>query len=506
METYSKPPTTIGRAGAVTVFIILLFAATAVATLPLMMIAPASAMTLKAAANLPLDQDDELEAVGDYIPDFFAETQDIELNGTTAYVFGVGGLALLNISNPTDPYMLGRYVPPGDPFNRFYRGATDGEVAVGGGRENLMSIIDVRVSVLPTLYSVHGQPGQSYEGLAMRGHLVFACRHGDGLEIVDIFNPLAPVSLGEVTTLVNSWDVELAGDLAYIADGLGGLAVVDISDPSNPIHLASVPTAGAAVDVALGGDTESGESLAVVASGSAGIEVFDLADPAAPVLVGQANTSGLAITIAMSQSRVYVADWDDVEVFDVSNPAAPEFVGGEDTPVRAMGLAFQDDLVVVADWSRVRIYSPGPTIVGDLHVPFDGIAFGDVPLGATVDTTLTIGNTGGGSVSVTSVEEFSANFAITSPTSFVIPPGGTHEVTVSFTHAEPGYDATFLKIESDDPDEPAITLPVTADDHPDLLDVGDEALEFTLTDIDGAAHRLSNYRGRVVVLAFFANW
>ncbi len=453
-----------------------------------------------AGTGIPLDQDDLLEDIGQYSPPWFAELQDVELDGDRAYVFGVGGLAIFDISDPALPLELGRYEPAGHPYNRFYRGAVNGTLACGGGREDLLTILDVSNPYSPLALAFHGTIGHTYEGAEMTGTHIYACRHGDGLEVVDISNPGQPVTASTINSLVNAWDVALAGNTAYVADGMGGLAVIDITDPAVPVHVTSVAASGAAVDVALGGN------FAVVCVGSAGLDVFDLTDPAAPVLVSTINTSGLAITAAVAGDLVYVADWDDVETFDVSNPALPVAIGGEDTPVRAMGLDARPDLVVVADWSRLRLYRPGPSSRADILVPVDGIDLGFVPFGATVDTTIIIGNTGNAPLNVSSVEDFGTNFEILTPGPFMIPVGGTAAVTIRLNHLTDGFESTFIRVNSDDSDEAAITFPISADDNPSWLDVGNEAPAWAHLDMDGVLHQLSDHKGRVVVMAFFANW
>ncbi|RKZ18670.1 hypothetical protein DRQ50_03660, partial [bacterium] len=240
-----------------------------------------------AIAGLPIDQDDHLEDVGQYVPPWFAELQDVEMVGDLAYVFGVGGLAIFDISNPALPVELGRYEPPGHPYNRFYRGAVSGTRACGGAREDLLAILDISNPTFPQLMSVHGTTGQSYEGATIAGDYIYACRHDQGLEIVDITNPLVPVTASQITGLVNSWDVVLSGQYAFVADGAGGLAIVDITDPQQPVWVTSATTSGNAVDIEVSGTT------AVVCSGSAGIDIFDVGDPTNPVLVGSANTSEL---------------------------------------------------------------------------------------------------------------------------------------------------------------------------------------------------------------------
>ena len=171
-----------------------------------------------------------------------------------------------------------------------------------------------------------------------------------------------------------------------------------------------------------------------------------------------------------------------------------------------MGLAAQNGLVAVTDWSRLRLYSSGPTTRGDIQLSVESINFGSIAVGATIDTTFTIGNTGGGPVEVSLVEDFSDNFTVLDPGPFTIPVGGTVEVGLSFFHAAAGYDATFIKVSSDDTDEDEITFPVQADDNPQVLSLGNIAPGFIHLDTENVIHSLSGYQGRVVVMAFFANW
>jgi hypothetical protein len=64
---------------------------------------------------------------------------------------------------------------------------------------------------------------------------------------------------------------------------------------------------------------------------------------------------------------------------------------------------------------------------------------------------------------------------------------------------------TTFAFNSDDPDENITRLKVEiADNH--LLQEGEPAPDFTLNDLDGLSHSLSDYQGKVVLLAFFASW
>jgi hypothetical protein len=62
--------------------------------------------------------------------------------------------------------------------------------------------------------------------------------------------------------------VVVAGNHAYLADGLSGLQVIDISDPTSPQAVGSVNTPGRARGVVVAGDH------AYVADGRSGLQVL----------------------------------------------------------------------------------------------------------------------------------------------------------------------------------------------------------------------------------------
>ncbi len=65
-----------------------------------------------------------------------------------------------------------------------------------------------------------------------------------GLRVIDVSNPAAPVEIGALDTPGYAYDVEVVGELAYVADRDSGLRVIDVSNPAAPVEIGSPRHAG----------------------------------------------------------------------------------------------------------------------------------------------------------------------------------------------------------------------------------------------------------------------
>ncbi len=193
----------------------------------------------------------------------------------------------------------------------------------------------------------------SYHDVALgQGGLAYL---GDtlGLRVLDVSDPTQPVEVGFLATGGAIVDVELVGDLAYLADYANGLRIVDISNPAQPQALGSLATPDTADDIAMQ------DNYAYVACWSGGLRVVDVSDPAHPQEVGfyaQPGASGLAKGVAVAGDYAYVLNTDveahdsGVWVFDITNPTDVTLAGSFDLP----GADFQDlaihaNILYVAD-------------------------------------------------------------------------------------------------------------------------------------------------------------
>lgn len=197
------------------------------------------------------------------------------------------------------------------------------------------------------------------------------------------------------------------------------------------------------------------------------------------------------------------AVWDDITLadFPAEGPGAPtgSRIIGDYLNMQAMGKDFygvftsDNDLVNASfpagvTWLRNKtpdgaasphlLGNDGVTIVAPSIDPFffhvsgsghaevpSGVAFGKVCAGDVGHATLTICNTGGGSLTVSAITSSDPRFAVTAPSGgypIVIAPGSCFPFAVTFTPSGVGPASATLTISTDDPFNPTITVQATA--------------------------------------------
>jgi len=444
---------------------------------------------------------DNIDPIGTFKPDgWFAEMLDVELVGQIAWVAGVGGLSAFDISNPEDPnlpFSGRRFNPSINPYGeRFYHSAIGENFAYASGRFDGISIINKTNINLLKRESVHKEEGVSYEGLYLEANQLYAARHEKGLEIFDIVGN-AIVSKGVYENLTNAWTVIVEAGIAYVADGSGGLKILDVTDPNSISELSSIAATGSARDVDLV------DGIAYVAVGSQGLDIFDVNDPLNPIFLSNYQSPFFTAGVSVDDQKAYLAEWDIVEVIDVSKGKAPFLLGWEEMTMRGMGIAARDNLLYVANWANFNILRFGKTVEPDIYLPETFHDFGSALVGNNTDLIIRVHNTGSTELSI--MEIFSTGEVYTIDTGFLnIAAGEVAEIKLTFTPLDDQFTQAVVFFKSNDPDESSRTFTIRGGTS--SLQIGDSAPDFTLNDVDGIPHTLSDYAGNVIVLSFFASW
>lgn len=135
----------------------------------------------------------------------------------------------------------------------------------------------------------------------------------------------APVALSSIPIPGFANDIEISGNLAYVAAGAAGLLIIDVTNRAAPAIVGTLDTAGNANGIALVG------SSVFVADGPSGLQIVDVANPVVPVIVGTFNTPGDAWDVVVRDNRAYIADGvAGLRIVDVTNGSAPLELGSID--------------------------------------------------------------------------------------------------------------------------------------------------------------------------------
>jgi hypothetical protein len=269
---------------------------------------------------------------------------------------GEAGLQVINISNPAIAQVLAQFHPGGygpaitvvgDYAYVAEQRRFTGSNWIGGD----FQIIDVNNPANPA--QVSNYPVGEARDVAVLG--TNACVVTGSFLVLDISDRANPKLAGEYRAgaLIR---VALSGDYAYVVgkpfNGRGGLHVIDLRDPSNPQRVGGYDSGGEAFDITLAGN------YAYVAQGprqttsnyvSGGLQMIDINNPTNPQPVGVYSVSGSVHDVTVSGPRAYLVGPEiGLHVLDITNPANPRRIGAYES-IEAESVAVSGNFAYVVD-------------------------------------------------------------------------------------------------------------------------------------------------------------
>jgi hypothetical protein len=288
--------------------------------------------------------------------------------------WGVGWLRVIDVSDPALPVELAVFETPGQP--------KDVEVVDGlayVAESSGLLVIDVSDPALPVQIGAFETPDIAGD-LEVMGDLAYVVGGHwlteAWLRVIDVSEPTAPVEVGALHLAQPSYprDVQVVGNLAYVADSEFGLRVIDVSDPSVPVEIGDDRWAHhpLGVDVA--------EGIAYLGDYPWLLRAIDFSDPTSPVDISSRVLRGVALDVEVVGNLAYVMDLSyGLRIIDVSDlPALAEVAGIYSSsssfanyPDEA-DVEVVDGLIYMADrWNGLRIIDLGPEYAATLTIDLD---------------------------------------------------------------------------------------------------------------------------------------
>ncbi|WP_417375975.1 Calx-beta domain-containing protein [Gimesia maris] len=211
------------------------------------------------------------------------------------------------------------------------------------------------------------------------GNIAYVANGSYGLQILDISDPTNISQLGFFYSSGNAYDVQVEGNIAYVANGLSGLLILDVSDPDNIFELGVFDTPDYARSVQVVGN------IAYVAEDGSGLRILDISDPANISPIKLFNTPGEAYDVQVVGDRAYVADGSSgLSILDISDPINIYELGfytptGANNIGSARSVQVVGNLAYIADSIRgmriLEITDPANIVQQGIYLTPDGGAY-----------------------------------------------------------------------------------------------------------------------------------
>lgn len=410
---------------------------------------------------------------------------DMDVTGTSAYLAAYSGIIQMDVSTPSN---LSVTNAPGE--RKLYWTDVSDDMLLVSGRENGVRLIRLRENGSMNAGNKYKPSAVYTEGVHISGERAYVALQSQGVAILSLPQMEEQQRLSFAT---NAVDLLAHKNYLYVSDRDQGLVVIDMTTPEMPTLAAtlSLPTSPQQLLI---------HDTTLYIAASSNLLVIDIANPFEPKLIRALPTMGLAQRLDLSGSYLAVANWHDTRVYDVTDPHLPTIIAVEASEESSMSVDIEGDTLFVGDWDDIKSYA------------FDGaLKSPELSLTSTITVTgepgteevgLTIHNEGNMWLKLESAACTAPEMRFVSgPTALA--PGDQdlmifsldiiHEDPVEYTCA----------IQSNDADEGTKT--VTFRVNPAGLGVGDPAPDFSLSDLTGTGHTLSEHLGKAVMISIFSS-
>ena len=273
-------------------------------------------------------------------------TMDVAIEGSYAFAIGRRKLSILDISNPTQPDVIGTLSGLG----HVRQIVVNNNIAYITSREDGLFIVSVKDRKHPQLLS-HYDTIEFATGVAISGDVLFVACRNYGVELIDVTSPSKPMHLSTVRT-GEAQSVVARGRWLYVGIwATSEVVTVDVNNPRSPKIKSRVRLDGFGDGVDVQGKylfAATGHHSRKLAHRTVddpgfgnghGLEIFDITDPATPQFVSRVkfprlyNMGNDMWGVTVAGNHAFVADTHNgIFVVDITNKKQPTIVGHRKLP------------------------------------------------------------------------------------------------------------------------------------------------------------------------------
>lgn len=250
------------------------------------------------------------------------------VSGTYAYVGYATGLAIINISNPAAPTLVGTYTASAA-VNGVYVVNGYAYLATNSSQSQLM-VVNVSNPAAPTLAAnLLLRDATAAASITVSGTYAYVTKINNTLGpeffVVNVSNPAAPTISGTYEATVNLNRVAVSGNYAFVASANTSreLTVINITNKAAPAYAAAYngPGTGAGADVVIN------DTVAYLTTNSntsaAEFYAINIATPTTPALLGSYEVGGNALAVGFTGTYAFIGTAIAGKQFIALNVATP---------------------------------------------------------------------------------------------------------------------------------------------------------------------------------------
>jgi hypothetical protein len=298
------------------------------------------------------------------------EARDVFISGNYAYVVAYSSLYIIDLSNPSEPKILGSYDTRYQFCNIF---VSEGSAYVTDELYGGLWIFDVSNPANPVIKGFYHPGHGCSEGLTVNGRYVYVAHGSAGLQILDVSALDAPQYVSSYQTGSYLTSIDVLGDYAYVLGG-SSLILFDVRNPAYPAYHASILIG----DVGFVSDIDVSNNFAYIA-GYSGLWIVDVSVPDSPSVAGFFRTDYPGWSVCVIDQYVYVGHYNGFIVIDVSNKSDPRQVLFHETEDKVLKFCIAENYAYAAvSRAGLQIFDISaldhPVIIGRYEITHAGLS------------------------------------------------------------------------------------------------------------------------------------